>query len=265
MKIKTKLVGRIEIPADKCVFLDHVKLRDEDYSNRKLVQFGTFGSHLEACHFNGIRLDNNAYIQLGSGQEASEFVECSFDGARLHGGGGFSRFVRCSFKNVDLRNWTCLRTEFIGCIFSGNLRKCAFNGTVPEADRAWVGRDRNEFYDNDFSAADLIEVDFRTGIDLTQQHLPSGVKYLYLINPLPAIEAARANVLGWTNFEHRRIALIMLKTMEEEVAQGQRQLFLRESDHYGSSAFPREAVKNVFALLRGGAENMKRCTGLGAP
>ena len=249
MKFEAKVVGRINIPNDRRIVFDHVHVRGEDYSHRNLMQLGTIGCRLEGCRFNGVQVEGG--VQLGAGRELSEFIECSFDGARMDSGGGFSRFVRCSFRNADLRGWICLRTEFVDCIFSGRIRKCIFNGTVPEQDRAWVARGLNEFHGNDFSAADLIEVDFRTGIDLTQQRLPGGAEYLYLPDPMPVIERVRTEVLGWLDFEHRRIALIMLKTMEEQVAGGQRQLLLRASDHYAYASLPREAVDNIFALLRG--------------
>jgi hypothetical protein len=251
MRFEARSIGKAIISDDQRVVLDHVHLKGEHYVNRKLVQFCTIGSRLEQCRFDNMRIKDT---QFGSGRAMSEFIDCSFDGSRMDGGGGITRFVHCSFRNVDLRHWLCLTAEFIDCVFTGHLRKCIFNGTVCEQDRQWIGRYRNEFSGNDFSAADLVEVDFRTGIDLTKQRLPSGTEYLYLPDPTPVIERARAEVLGWLDFEHRRSALIMLKTMEEQIADGQPQLFLRASDHYAYSAIPRDAVDNLFAFLH-------NCTG----
>ena len=41
-------------------------------------------------------------------------------------------------------------------------------------------RERNGFIGNDLSSADLVDVDFRGGIDLTKQILPSGPDYIYI-------------------------------------------------------------------------------------
>lgn len=89
------------------------------------------------------------------------------------------------------------RVELIDCTFSGQLRKAIFNGTVHEDDRLNAGQERNKFHGNDFSAMRLIAVDFRTGIDLTRQKLPSGPDYVYVPNAAEAVRQARAAVLGW--------------------------------------------------------------------
>jgi hypothetical protein len=113
------------------------------------------------------------------------------------GPGGLSRFVRCSFRNVNIRNWLCFAVELIDCTFSGKLQQAVFNGTPLAQKRALLGRDRNEFHGNDFSAADLIDVGFRTGIDLTRQRLPSGPEYLYLPNAREAVGRARSGIMRW--------------------------------------------------------------------
>jgi hypothetical protein len=43
-------------------------------------------------------------------------------------------------------------------------------------------RKRNVFHDNDFSLTKLIDVDFRGGIDLTDQILPAGNDYILIKN-----------------------------------------------------------------------------------
>lgn len=90
------------------------------------------------------------------------------------------------------------------CTFSGRLRKAVFNGTVPHDTRAMLGREHNEFGGNDFAAMDLLDVAFRTGIDLSKQRLPSGPEYLYLPAAADAIQRARAEVLGWHDLDLRR-------------------------------------------------------------
>jgi hypothetical protein len=121
---------------------------------------------------------------------------------------------------------------------------------VPERDRAWAGRARNEFYGNDFSAANLIDVTFRTGIDLTRQRLPAGENYIYLAEAGRALERARKELCAWQDIDLRAAALTMVKTLQEEVDAGQQQMFLRPDDYYAYSAPSREVIDGVFALLR---------------
>ncbi len=248
MRVKVRSVGRIDIPKDRRIVLDHARLCGEDFSGRDFLQFCTIGCRLERCRFDNVSIRN---AQFGSGREPSEFVECSFDGARLDGTGGYIRFVRCSFQNVDLRDWRCFEVEMIDCIFSGRMEGAFFNGTVRPEKRALLGREHNEFHGNDFSKMDLVDVGFRTGVDLTKQRLPSGPPYLYLPKAAEALERARAGLASWGTPETRKAALTFVRGLEEKVTKGQRQLFLRTDDYYSISSLPREVVDKVFSLLDG--------------
>ena len=104
---------------------------------------------------------------------------------------------------------------------------------------------------NDFSGMDLIDVGFRGGIDLTQQRLPSGPEYVYLPDVAATVSQAKPKVMEWEDPELRDVALTMIKTLQEEFEEGQRQALLREDDYHGYSALPCEAVERFFALLRG--------------
>jgi hypothetical protein len=169
------------------------------------------------------------------------------------GPGGFTRYVRCTFRNVELRDWTCFETEFIDCVFTGRLRKCIFNGTPLEDDRAWLGREKNEFRGNDFSGAELIDVAFRTGINLDLQRLPSGPDYLYVPDAAAAIERAKRGLAQWKpDTELQRLAMVIVTVKANAVAEGQRQFLMHLPDYYkGSRKFPREVVDKVVSLFRG--------------
>jgi hypothetical protein len=155
---------------------------------------------------------------------------------------------------VDLRDWFCFDVELVDCTFSGRLRGGWFNGTVPEEDRLTAGREHNEFHGNDFSAMELIDVDFRTGIDLTKQCLPSSSEYVYVPNAAAAVEKARAVVTHWGDLDLRRRAMVEIKILERSVAAGQRQFFLRPAEAY--KALGKDAVDQLYGLLRlhGGGE-----------
>lgn len=248
MRIKATSKGVFDITDDQRIVLDHARLNGKDYSGRTLRQFASIGSHLHACNFNQVRIQSAAF---GSGRETSEFVECSFDGAQMDmAPGGFSRFVRCSFQDVVIRHWICLTVEMIDCTFSGRLETAVFNGSVPEDERAIIGRVRNEFHGNDFSAVNLVDVGFRTGIDLTKQALPSGGDYLYLPRAAAAVAQAKSRVITWDDEEMRRAGTVIIKGLEHELLGGQQQLLLRASDYYRISGIPRKAVDSFFALLR---------------
>ena len=252
LKVGARVVGRMTIPDHQRVVLDHVRLQGEDYSGREFFQFCTIGSRLERCRFDDTRIKS---AQFGSGRETSEFIECSFDRASMDmGPGGFARFVDCSFRNVKIHNWICFKVELVRCTFSGRIERAIFNGTVPEADRPFARRDRNEFHDNDFSEADLVDVGFRSGIDLTRQRLPSGPDYLFLPDGAAAIERLRGGLKNWSgNDSSCQTAQAILKGLEMKFQKGQRQFFLRESDNYRYLTMSRDAVEKVFALLRGEA------------
>jgi len=249
MRIEAKSKGRITIRDDQRVVLDHARLYGENYSDRNLMQFASIASRLEGCHFNNTSIQSAAF---GSGREMSEFIDCIFNGARMNmGPGGFARFVRCSFRNVEIRNWICFAVEMVDCKFSGRLQTAIFNGRVKEDMQAMAGRLYNEFYGNDFSEMELVDVTFRTGIDLTKQILPSGKNYLYLPDAITAVNRAKAQLIGWDDPQNRRIAMAFIKALEYTLAGGQHQMLLRASDYSSLSTLPANAVDEIFALLKG--------------
>lgn len=250
MKIEAKVVGEVAVDSSQYVTLDHVQLSGEDYSGRRLKSFCAIGSRFESCRFNNVSFDR---LGFGGGQELCEIVECSFDGSHFKiGPGGFTRYIRCSFRDIEIERWFCFETEFIDCVFSGRLTQCIFNGTVPEEDRAWVRREKNEFRRNDFSGCDFVDVTFRTGIDLEQQRLPNGPDYLYVPDAAAAIARARRGLADWMpGTELQRRALVLVNVYADAVNNGQQQLLIRPSGHCKAPAkIPREVVDKVVDLLK---------------
>jgi len=109
--------------------------------------------------------------------EDSIYIDCTFDRATITAfAPGNARFVACTFRDVEIVAFCARSVEMIDCAFSGVIRKAFFNGTLP-ADRVReLKRTKNCFEGNDFSKVQLIDVGFRTGIDLKLQKLPSGWK-----------------------------------------------------------------------------------------
>jgi hypothetical protein len=78
--------------------------------------------------------------------------------------------------------------------YEGHERFCATHGLPPPsaATRAPMLREINEFHGNDFSGVELVSVEFRRGVDLTRQVLPTAEGYLYLPDAGAAIDGALA-------------------------------------------------------------------------
>ena len=178
-------------------------------------------SRLTRCRFERLKVESASF---GTGLRPTVYTECSFDGSRLGGTGwGRARFVRCSFRNVRLRGLFGFDAEFVDCVFTGRAEHCVFNG-APNADLDQVrelatgwptcrrqraalqrrideappDRTANEFRGNDFSGMELIDVDFRDGIDLTAQRFPPGDEYAIVLDASAAIARARARSASGT-------------------------------------------------------------------
>jgi hypothetical protein len=99
----------------------------------------------------------------GAGERPSVYVDCVFDGSRIRfNPGGLARFERCSFRDVELRDWMSFGTELIDCVYTGKMRRSFFNGRPGLHATPGLDRDRNEFRGNDFSGMEFIDVGFRT-------------------------------------------------------------------------------------------------------
>ena len=163
-----------------------IELRDVtaegvDFSRRHFEHLGTEGSVFVDCDFSRCRFEAGYLDNI----RPSVFRRCRFDQAQLRKLlAGPSRFEHCSFERMRLTNWWPHSAEFVGCSFSGSFRNLFISGVPlfpnnhPERLISW--RSRNEFHDNDFSRAELIFPDFRWGISLSANSLPTGPEYVYL-------------------------------------------------------------------------------------
>lgn len=241
MDFDVRRVGRSRVSDDDRVVLSGQRLVGADFGGRRLEQFSAEGCRFEACRFDGAAIDSASF---GAGRSVSEYVGCSFDGATLRmGPGGYARFVDCSFETVVIEHWFCFAVEVVGCAFSGRLKKVVFNGSVPSDKQEVAGRQTNQFEGNDFSRAKLVDVGFRTGIDLTRQRLPAGDEYTFLGDAATAVRRARTAYNAWDDPEWKKRARGVLAVMEEDVAAGQGQLLIRADD------YPRESRPVIRTLL----------------
>lgn len=221
--------GHLDVSARDRVVLSGQRVKSQDFRGKHLLQFSAEGAWLEQCVFDDAVIESASF---GAGRVTSEYVGCSFNGAKIRmGPGGYARFVDCVFGNAVIENWFCFAVELVGCSFSGRLRKAVFNGTVPAEMRGEAGRSANQFEGNDFSRAKLADVSFRTGVDLSRQFLPSGPEYTYLRDAGLAVRRARQAFNAWDDAEAKKRAMGVLRVMEEDVAAGQGQLLIRLNDY----------------------------------
>ncbi|GLW34759.1 hypothetical protein [Actinoplanes regularis] len=188
--------------------------------------------------------------------EREHVVGADYSGLTLD---GYTRFVDCTFRNVRFVGCIANHLEFVGCAFIGRITGLEMCGIFPMAENEYRSvvaslarqgkpeppgyrelalRERNEIRDNDFTAAELIDVNFRFGVDLTAQRLPAGDDYLYLP------DAETTLLRGLATLEHdssptagsaMRFLRILL---DKEIGTGQRQLLLRAKDYERKKVVP---------------------------
>lgn len=202
----------------------HEVVRDGDFTGRALPRFSASASVFESCRFDSARLKS---VSFGAGTTMSTYRNCSFDNADLDvTPGGFARFESCTFRGTRIRDWRCFAVELVDCVFTGRIDTAFFNGTVPEEDRRYLSRSVNEFHGNDFSGADLVDVAFRTGIDLTQQRLPSGPGYVYIPDAVAVSGELRRRVVTLEDLELRKKLMPHVLGLEMDVEAGQHQVLI---------------------------------------
>ncbi|MDQ3786043.1 MAG: hypothetical protein M3422_02215 [Actinomycetota bacterium] len=125
------------------------------------------------------------------------------------------------------------------------LKQINFVTKVPGRIGDAIGRDRNRYEGNDFSAAELDGVAF-IGVDLRKQRLPEGEDYLFVDNAEAVLSAALGSVAGWPDSAVRRVVHRGLDLYCDYARRGQQQLLL--SRH----SFARKGVdgRQAFARVR---------------
>jgi uncharacterized protein YjbI with pentapeptide repeats len=108
----------------------------------------------------------------------------------------FARFENCRFVNARLDDWNALCAEFVECVFEGRIARAKFSGRPWGFARAAIEpiRPSNDFRDNDFSRADLIDCSIFGGIDLTANTWPTGNDYVVIHSAQQKISEAKAKL-----------------------------------------------------------------------
>jgi len=157
VEIRARIKGRIDVPKDAYLTLERAELVGETFSGRKLNKMRMLASSFTRCEFTEMRIGN--WVTGGGRTTVTTYTECVLDRSRIRfNPGGLARFERCSFRDVDLRDWMCFETELVDCVFTGRMRRSFFNGTLPEELVEALGRTSNEFRGNDFGGMDLTRI-----------------------------------------------------------------------------------------------------------
>jgi hypothetical protein len=240
MEVHARTVGWEKPDPSKRLVLKNQTFVGEGFGNRRWSDYSITNCRFERCSFENLKSESGSW---GAGKVMSTYVDCVFDGMKIDSmGSGNVRFERCSFEKVNIRDWWGFSLELVDCTFSGKLTKVIINGTVPPEKAVYLGRTRNEIRGNDFTRAKFDTVEFRTGVNLSLQQLPTGPEYVFIEDAASATERARARIIRWTDLEARRETLNILKSLEDLVHEGQLQFHLRADD------YPRKRRPVVHAL-----------------
>ncbi|MDO4258075.1 MAG: pentapeptide repeat-containing protein [Actinomycetaceae bacterium] len=214
--------------------LAHEQLRGEDFSGLKFDNLDIWDSTLEECNFDRVK---TRVFAPAAGGKTTEFINCTFNQATLRHliTGGRTRFMNCSFHNARLTNWTCKSVDFIDCTFEGaSLRNVQIWGSINEPAfgsfpaRIWT----NDIHGNDFSQAKICDVEFRAGVDLTRQKLPTGPNYLYIENIPAALDRGHQILPQLPEGEPQEDAMFLLERIREHYVSGQHQAFRHRLKSY---------------------------------
>jgi hypothetical protein len=187
LKPEVRKKGQIAPAELRLLTIDRDSRSGETFSNLKLDGLTVTESSLHGCSFEDLRARSSYF---GAGVRQSTFENCVFRRCTLiFGAVGNARLMGCRFESCRLENMIGTALELIQCTFQDTtIKGGVFHG---KTDDPALRRTRNEFRDNDVSGAELDNVDFRGGIDLTRQKLPTGEKYLFVGDTCQALSVVR--------------------------------------------------------------------------
>jgi hypothetical protein len=236
---------RFEPPAGEVSFRKAV-IEGVDFRGTRWDDFSAAGSLFVDCDFREARFTHAGFGSI-SGQ--TTFRRCRFDAADLRNADpAATRFEDCRFDDAHIEEWRCFLTEVVACRFTGRLVKVIFSGRPwgPGADKLRPRRTVNDFYENDFRTADLIDCAFVNGIDISRQSMPAGEDYVYIDRAPQRIARAKRLISEWPDASARKQALVLLQVYSTSGYEEQAQVFARRDD---LDVVPLEVRDRVWRLL----------------
>ncbi|RSM38357.1 hypothetical protein DMB66_59045 [Actinoplanes sp. ATCC 53533] len=228
---------------ERATMLDETH-RDEDFSGRRFAYWTVGMSTFERCQFSNVRA---TIAELGVGPTPTVFRDCSFDGSRFNRTTlGLLRFERCTFRNVVMRKWISPDSDFVDCVFSGDLAELTLAGAGRRAYSSPLTP--NEVVGNDLRDAVMLGGGFRAGVDLSRQQLPTDPRHVLIPDPGATLPAAFAVVRSWDDRDVRTSAESTLAVLDEDFRRGQPQLLLCPA---GGTPAKEAANARLLELVRG--------------
>ncbi|MGC2028528.1 MAG: hypothetical protein WA642_00760 [Steroidobacteraceae bacterium] len=226
-KVRARAIGRIPSSHFNQLTIHSESRADVVFENVRWDAISVIASNLVGCTFKDVHAES---VNLGEGLTQSTYTDCIFEGCNFAFGAiGNVRLARCSFNRCRLFNFIGTKLEMIDCTFpETRIQKAVFHRIFHSAVPGHIARDSNEFSGNDFSAANLIDVDFRGGIELEKQVLPGGSEYIFVADTHLASELAHeliAEVVQGSP-DAKRLQSIR-RMLERDHSTGQKQQLLR--------------------------------------
>lgn len=146
---------------------------DYHFTRARYAKIHLVATELRDCLFEDVRTDYWAVsgdLQVRSRVANCDFVRCDLKANLITN----VTFENCRFRECTLRNWGNIGADYLGCTFSGAILSGFFDAHLSRVNPAYSA---GLVIDNDFTQADLVDVDFRGGVDLFRQSLPGGSTY----------------------------------------------------------------------------------------
>ncbi|MFB4290043.1 pentapeptide repeat-containing protein [Nonomuraea sp. ATR24] len=208
------------------VIFDRARLSNVDFSGLRFTGFLAYGTEFEGCDFSGVAFERPLLGSTGTGLDGrpwdglswpqTVYRNCTFGRTRFPAQTYFGnvRFEGCRFDRSRLRDQTAtFEAEFVDCVFTGRVHNVNFWGR-PDGDHDALGRERNAFTGNDFTAAELEHVAF-LHIDLRAQRFPGPPGYALLDRIADRVQAVLPLVDGWPDERHREEARFALNHLAD--------------------------------------------------
>jgi hypothetical protein len=221
--------GQIDTAGLKLLTVVGQELSAVAYEDLHLDAISVSESKLTGCVFRNVRTRSASF---GAGRKQSVYTDCLFDRCDFEVGvAGNARFVGCEFTSCKLAGIVSVTLELIDCEFSATtVRGCVFHAKVPVSSPVYRDRKLNEFRGNDFSRAELIDTDFRGGIELEERHLPHGRGYL-LVRDIPgALQAGEVLSRSLAEPSDQRNLQKFMRRLTFAASQGQTSVLLLTSE-----------------------------------
>jgi len=241
LKIEVHKKGKVS-PADlRLLVIDRETRVSEKFSNLKLDGFTVIESSLRQCTFEDVRVRSACF---GAGVRQSVFEDCVFSRCKFaFGAVGNVRLVRCRFESCRLENLIGTDLELIECTFpSTTIKKGVLHGRFEGLAQVRPQRTVNEIRDNDFSQAELQDVGFRGGIDLTKQKLPASDEYLFIRDTCKASAIVKELQSSIVEKDELKRSQMLAGLLDFYCSSGQRMQLLRIA-FWG--AFERELISRL--------------------